>query len=204
MKFPVKKIVLPANLVGQQNGKIDDDLLVKVKPSGQLHRNAADAWESLCQAAAAKSIDLVHVGAYRTYLEQYTLFRKRYSRNPTGRQPEVTRIWNGATWYLRKRAAPSASPGHSNHGLAISVDAALRVNGQVVPISADPDGDGQIRSGVMWLKRNAVNHGWCWEISDTNDPNFEAWHLVYFAGDKTPQETPAETSPNPTPKGTHP
>ncbi len=204
MKFPVKRIVLPSDLVGQPNGQLDQKLLVAVKPSGMLHHKAAAAWDSLRAAAAAKSIDLVHVGAYRTYREQYILFRRRYSKQPTGREPEVTRIWNGATWYLRKKVAPSASPGSSNHGLGISVDVALRVDGKVVPISADPDGDGPLRSGVTWLRRNAVKHGWCWEISDSDDPNFEAWHLVYFAGDISTKPQTAQTTPDPTPKGTQP
>jgi LAS superfamily LD-carboxypeptidase LdcB len=198
MKFPVKKIRIPGDLTGQINGKVNDDILKTIKPSGELHNLAADAWTRLRQDAATSGVELIHVGAYRTYLRQYQMFRTRYSKTPTGRNPEVTRIWNGSTWYLRKGCAPTATPGKSNHGLGLAIDAALKVGGKTYPISADPDGPGPLKSGTEWLRKNAVKHGWCWEISDSSDPNFEAWHLVYFAGDNTqarprPTNTPRTT-----------
>lgn len=194
MKFPVKKIVKPKDLTGQANGKIDARLLRSVDPSGQLHHIAAKSWRAMQSAAKKDGVNLVHVGAYRTYTKQYQMFRLRYVRNPTGRVPQVTRVWNGATWYLRKGVAPVATPGASNHGLGLSIDAALKVGGRTVPISADPDKDGPLRSGTQWLLKHAVSFGWCWEIADSNDPNFEAWHLVYFAGDTTPPALIAHTS----------
>lgn len=195
MRFPVHKIVYPKDLQGQINGRIDRALLRKVQPSGLLHHQAARAWRELCEAARKDSIHLTHTGAYRIYLSQYRLFRTRYSKKPTGRIPQVTRIWNGTTWYLRKRAAPSATPGKSKHGWGLSCDVALNINGKTVPISANPPG--RYSSGIEWLLEHAVNFGWCWEIANPTDPNFEVWHLVYFAGDKTP--TPfAQTPETPT------
>lgn len=203
MKFPVKKINIPADLAGQKNGKLDTGLLKGVSPSGQMHHTAAHAWTGLQTAAAIDDVQLVHVGAYRPYLRQYQMFRTRYSKTPTGRIPQVTRIWQGATWYLRKGVSPCAVPGTSNHGLGLSIDAALSVNGKTVPISADPDAAGPLRSGTQWLRSHAVNFGFCWEIADSNDPNFEAWHLVYFAGDKqsprAAHPTPSTLTGGPTP-----
>ena len=203
MRFPVKKIVKPKDLIGQENGKVNSKLLRSVAPSGQLHHRAATAWKALCNEAEKDSVDLVHVGAYRTYAKQYQMFRLRYSRQPTGRIPQVTRVWNGATWYLKKGASPSAAPGTSNHGLGLSIDAGLKINGRTVPISADPDAHGPLKSGTEWLHKHAVSFGWCWEISHPTDPNFEAWHLVYFAGDELPAQVLAQQPNNPLqPEGT--
>lgn len=186
MRFPVKKIVKPKDLTGQENGKINARLLRSIAPSGQLHHKAAKSWNAMCKAAKSDSVNLVHVGAYRTYAKQLQMFQLRYSKKRTGRIPQVTRIWNGATWYLKKGMSPSASPGKSNHGLGLSIDAALKIGQKTVPVSADPDGKGPLKSGTQWLHKHAVSFGWCWEISNPSDPNFEAWHLVFFAGDEIP------------------
>lgn len=181
--FPVEKIVLPADLRDQANGKVDRKLLRKVEPSGLLHHEAAKAWKLMCGKALSEGVQLTHVGAYRTYANQVLLFRVRYSKSPTERIPQVTRVWRNEVYYLRRKMSPSATPGTSNHGLAIALDIALKVDGKTVPISSNPDGPGGWVSGTSWLKRNAVSFGFCWEVADPNNPNFEPWHLVYFAGD---------------------
>ena len=184
--LPVKKITLPKDLRDQANGKVDAALLRPIKPSGYLHHIPAQAWKAMCAKALAEGVQLTHVGAYRTYLRQVTMFRLRYSKSPTGRVPQVTRTWQNVVYYLRRGMSPSAVPGTSNHGLGISIDVALKVAGNTVPISSNPDGPGGWVSGTSWLARNAVAFGFCWEVADPSNPNFEPWHLVYYAGDVPP------------------
>jgi LAS superfamily LD-carboxypeptidase LdcB len=184
--LPVKKITLPKDLRDQANGKVDAALLRPIKPSGYLHHIPAQAWKAMCAKALAEGVQLTHVGAYRTYLRQVTMFRLRYSKSPTGRDPQVTRTWQNVVYYLRRGMSPSASPGTSNHGLGISIDVALKVAGKTVNIGANPDGPGGWVSGTSWLARNAVAFGFCWEVADPSNPNFEPWHLVYYAGDIPP------------------
>jgi LAS superfamily LD-carboxypeptidase LdcB len=190
MRYPVRKVTLPADLKGQKNGRLNESLLRAIHPAGHLHHLAAAAWRELRRAAKKDGLDLVHVGAYRSYRRQYDMFRSRYAKKPTGRRPPVTRTWNGLTWYLKKGRAPSAVPGTSNHGLGLALDVALRVNGKVLPISTDPDGKGQLPRGAEWLRRHATTYGWCWEVADPKNPNFEIWHLVYFQGDRPTTPTP--------------
>ena len=169
MMFPVHKIILPPLLRQVPNGEVPARLLTNVKPYGQLFWKAAVAYDRLVQAGAEAGFRFSHVGAYRSYTEQERLFRARYSRKKTGRVPEVTRVWNGDVWYLRKGMAPSATPGKSNHGLGLAVDLCELAGKKPVPLGVN---------ARKWLISNAETYGWCWEVADPSSPNFEAWHLV--------------------------
>lgn len=186
MKFPVKNVVLPADLRNEQNGALSRSLLRDIEPKGQLHHIAADAWRALRVAAYFDKIPLTHEGAYRPMERQMALWLDRYSTTKSKRVPEVTRTLNGVTYYLKVGKSPSAVPGTSPHGLGISIDCALRIKGENVTISADPDGKGPLRSGTEWLLAHAVDYGWCWQIEDPSDPNFEAWHLDFYSAKLTP------------------
>lgn len=180
-RYPVRKVSIPPSLKAQPNGKLLPTALRDIKPNGRLHRLAADAWYCLRVQAFFDGVPLAHVGAYRPYEVQLALWEQRMSPTPTSRKPAVTRVWKGKTWWLR-RGAPVASPGSSNHGKGLAIDAALKVNGKLVNITAKVPG--KDFTGIEWLEKNAVRFGWCWEVADPTDPDFEAWHIVYFAGAK--------------------
>jgi len=166
--YPVRPIVMPADLKNAMNGLLRADVLRKIGPtSGQLHRNAAIAWNCLSMAAFFDKISLDHVGAYRTLGQQTILFKQRYSLTPQGRN--ITRKMNGQIYYLRDGFAPSSSPGNSVHGLGLAIDI------------DDCSGD-----RLKWLLAgNAEKFGWSWEVK--NGPQAEAWHIRYVCGDAPPR-----------------
>jgi LAS superfamily LD-carboxypeptidase LdcB len=86
---------------------------------------------------------------------------------------------------LKKGMAPAGSPGTSNHGWGLAIDAAVIVDGKTIAITSDPDGKGGFKSGLEWLMANALKYGFSWEIKD--GAQAEAWHIRYFTGDKIPQ-----------------
>ena len=167
--FPVHKIVLPPLLRQVPNGEVPARMLTNVKPYGQLFWKAAVAYDRLVQAGNDAGFTFSHVGAYRSLTEQERLFKARYAPKPTGRNPEVTRVYNGKRWWLRKGMAPSASPGKSNHGLGLAVDLCEVAGKKPVPLGVN---------ARKWLISNAETYGWCWEVADPASPNFEVWHLV--------------------------
>ena len=176
--LPVAKMVLPQDLKGCENGKLPKSLLRRIAPSGQMHHYAATSWMMLRELAAKEGLDLVHVGDYRPYEQQVALFMSRMKRFPDAkRNVQVTRTLNGEKWFLHV-GAPVATPGTSNHGWGLAIDAALRTKAGVVTISTKPKG--AKRSGLQFLLAEAPALGWSWEVQ------VEPWHIFYVAGDKTP------------------
>ena len=179
-KYPVKKVTLPSDLEGIKNGEVPANLLANIQPYGQLHKLAAQAWEAMRLACKAETgFDLSHVGANRTIKEQIALFESRYSKKDKGRKPQVTRVWNGTTYFLLPGMAPAGSPGTSNHGWSLAVDVAVLVNKKVTSLGAVP-------KVVEWLEKNILDFGFSWEVEDPKNRNFELWHVRYFPGDKVP------------------
>ena len=180
-RLPVAKMVLPQDLKGCENGKLPASLLWKIAPSGQMHHYAAASWAMLRELAAKEGLDLVHVGDYRPYTQQVALFMSRMKPFPDAkRNVQVVRMWNGEKWYLHV-GAPVATPGTSNHGWGLAIDAALKTkgaNGGVVGISTKPKT--AKRSGLDFLLAEAPSLGWSWELQS------EPWHIRYVAGDKVP------------------
>lgn len=175
--YPVLPIIMPTKLNGFANGLIPDTLLRPVKGGGKLEAHAATAWKAMQLAAYFDGIDLSkHVGAYRPLAAQKALFTERYAPVKTGRVPEVTRTLGGKTWYLKKDMAPAGVPSTSNHGWGLAVDVASASGSRLEWLL----GDG-------FLTCNALKFGFSWQVADSKDKNFEAWHLQYFAGDKLPQ-----------------
>jgi LAS superfamily LD-carboxypeptidase LdcB len=173
--YTVLPIIMPSDLAGTTNGKLPEHLLRNIKaPNGQLHRLAATAWNALQLAAYFDGIELKHVGAYRLFDQQIKLFRERYTGTPTGRKPQVTRTYQGATWYLKKGMAPAGTPGTSNHGWGLAIDVASCSGKRLEWLL----GDGFSTS-------NALKFGFSWEVKD--GANAEAWHIRYVCGDKLPQ-----------------
>lgn len=173
--YPVLPLIMPSDLAGAKNGEINPALLRNINaPSGKLHRLAATAWNCLQMSAYFSGIELRHVGAYRPLSEQIALFNNRYESAPTGRNPQVTRTYQGKTWYLKKGVAPAGSPGTSNHGWGLAIDVA-NASGKRL--------DWLLGDGFM--TSNALKFGFSWEVK--NGANAEAWHIRYVAGDKLPQ-----------------
>jgi len=173
--YTVLPIIMPSDLAGAKNGELNPSLLRDIKaPNGKLHRLAATAWNAMQLAAYFGGVELKHVGAYRPLTEQVKLFNARYEANPTGRTPQVTRSYQGKTWYLKKGVAPAGTPGTSNHGWGLAIDVA--------------DASGKRLDWLLgdgFATCNALKYGFSWEVKD--GANAEAWHIRYVAGDTLPQ-----------------
>lgn len=179
-EYPVMDIVMPSDLTGQQNGKLDPKLLRTVNaPAGQMHHMAATAWNCLQLAAFFAGIELKHVGAYRSYDRQLAMFNERYSATPTGRTPEVTRTFEGKKYFLKKGVAPSSTPGGSNHGWGLAIDVADASGKRLDWMIGD-------QSKPFGMGSPVVQYGFSWEVKDPKNPNAEAWHIRYCTGDKWP------------------
>lgn len=189
MQYPVKEVKLPKDLKGLENGTLPDKILDDIKPSGQLHHLAARAWEAMRAAAKEDNIDLVHVGAYRPLTAQIDLFKQRYVKGDSGDARKITRKWNNETWMLKPKMAPAGSPGTSNHGWGLAIDVAVKVDGQVLPITSDPDGKGGMKSGLDWMFKNADKFGFSWEVKE--GAQAEAWHVRYYPGEDVPEAVAA-------------
>ena len=162
--YPVKPIVMPADLRHQQNGVLVASLLknINTPTQGKMHHKAAIAFRCLALNAYFHGISLDQVGAYRTLAQQLAMFKQRYSLTPQSRN--ITRKWNHQTYYLRDGFAPSSTPGQSNHGWGLAVDIANCSGAR-----------------LDFLLANAAKFGFSWEIK--SGPQAEAWHIRYVAGD---------------------
>jgi LAS superfamily LD-carboxypeptidase LdcB len=164
---PVKRVVLPADLTNAKNGQLRPNLLRAIRPLGQLHHLAADAYHAMRAAALADGIrpfkPTSRADTYRTYQEQVALFTSRYTMTPLPGRP--SKVWEGRRWWQKPNTAVAAVPGTSNHGLGIAVDI------------ADASGD-----RLDWLEANALTYGFSWEFTSGAEP----WHLRYYRGDDVP------------------
>ena len=179
--YPVLPIIMPTDLTGQKNGYVSTTVLRTIqKPSGLLEQHAATAWNCLQLAAYFNGLTLNQVGAYRSYSQQLALFNDRYSTKDTGRVPQVTRIWQGKVYYLKPGKAPCATPGNSDHGWGLAIDAANCYEGSALLNWLLGDG---------FMTCEALKYGFTWAVADSKNPNFEPWHLQYVPGDTYTQAT---------------
>ena len=186
MAIVFNPVTMPANLTGQVNGKLGPCHLRPVYFPGignrDLHPLAADAFECLNVACfAATGYKLSTVGAYRSYASQERVFLERYTPtySPLANVTTSTRTWQGKKWFLRRRMAPVATPGTSNHGWGIANDVAIFDGGKVVGITS-------VAKVWSWVQANAESFGLSWEGARPGQPGWEPWHLRYVAGDKVP------------------
>jgi hypothetical protein len=187
--LPITPVTLPADLVGQPNGRIPSELLVDVGPSGLLHHLAARAWKALVADAAANGLPLTYTygGTYRTIPAQTVLFESRYVPGGAG---GGCKFYKGG-WWCKKTAnlSTAAVPGTSNHGIGLAVDSAAGVHPQsATSISSHPQ--------WPWFRANVERYGFSWELQS------EAWHIRYVTGDAIPQavldyETPTQPTDPP-------
>jgi len=114
---PVKRVVLPADLTDAKNGQLRPNLLRAIKPLGQLHHLAADAYGALRAAALADGIrpfkPTARPDTYRSYAEQAALFNARYTTTPIPGQP--TKVWEGRRYWQKPGTAVAAVPGFCHH-----------------------------------------------------------------------------------------
>lgn len=171
-KYPYKKMVLPKELVSMKDetGKLTVEQL-KVAPNGAKFWNwAGIAFSQMFNDAEKAGIKLQNIGDYRSYEQQLAMFNERYSTKDGGRKPQVTRTWDGKTYYLKPGMSPSSSPGRSNHGLGLAID----INVTKVEV-------------LNWLCENAPKYGFYLQSDDPKSPEFENWHWQYVCGDATPE-----------------
>lgn len=175
MKYPVKKPTIPTRCKNEGCGTLKPETL---RPLGQGRAQAfwrtAKDFEAMKNAAAEKGFELQIVGSYRTLATMKALFFDRYSSEPTGRIPKVTRKYNGKTYYLKKGKSPCATPpqgvppnqiGGSMHGYGIAID--INVSNPQL---------------LGWLRRNAPKYNFYWQGQPTlpngkTNPEWEPWHL---------------------------
>jgi hypothetical protein len=158
MKLPVKKVILPADLKGQENGRIATKLLVSI-PGGMLHHTAAKAYLRMRSEASKRHIKLEPTSTadtYRRYSVQLKTFLHRYDNTP---RKGVPKKYNGKLWWLKPGFAGAAVPGTSNHGWGLAID--LHSPNQKT---------------IEWLLANADKYGFSWESQS------EPWHIRYYKG----------------------
>lgn len=164
---PVKRMTITPQLRAWGNGRIPDTELYEIKGGGRLYGPAAFWWNVMADEARKSRVDLRGVSAgYRSYASQEALFLQRYSTTPTGRIPQVTRKWNGVTWYLKRGVSPCASPGTSPHGWGLAQDIE-------VPTRT-----------YNWMCNNAPRFGFYLQgksklPNGKPNPEFEAWHWQF-------------------------
>lgn len=178
MTYHVLPLILPADLVGVENGRLPASKLEALHsyPKGKLHPAARLAFDALALHAWFHGFEVTPTSAadcYRTYERQEKTFLDRYSPKNMGRSPMVTRNFQGRTWYLQPTKAPSATPGTSNHGLGLAVDIA-NASGDLLAWLLGPNG----------FESPVIRYGFSWEVAD--GPNAEAWHIRYVCGDNPP------------------
>lgn len=188
MEYPVRKVVVPAELKGQKNGRLDRSLLSKTTLNGEMWRNAAIAMNVMAADAYRAGIKLVNIGDYRSYAGQVKMFKDRYSTTDLGRSPRVTRFFEGQLWYLKPGKSPSAAPDPtgkrgSNHGWGLAMDLAVRGKlGRTVPLGSSP-------KAMEWMCANAPKYGFYLQgqpklPNGKPNPEWEAWHWQYAVGSR--------------------
>lgn len=188
--LPIAPMTLPSTLNGVQNGKLPDSLLIRIGVgTARMEKTAARAFVAMFAEARTQGFVIKHVGDYRSYEAQKTLFLSRYqpvSLNEYNNTPSSRRkVWNGATaegfnsiYWVKKLIngsypATAATPGASNHGWGLALDIAEEYD---TDTAADP-----IRQiFVQWLVNNASRYGISAELQS------EPWHWRYVAGDNIP------------------
>lgn len=171
MTQPWKLWIKPKALAPYRNGELPASILSRI-PSGNtimayLWADAAYAFGVMFNEAKAAGMVLKSTGKqYRGLKGQEALFYSRMKPTDTGRKPPVTRRYKGKTWWLRKGAAPVATPGTSVHGWGCAVDLDVR----------------QERI-YRWLCANGPRFGFYLagppEKDGKPNPNFEKWHWQY-------------------------
>ena len=182
MNYPYIKLVLPSALSNYKNGQLPQELLAKVNTGGLMYKPVAEQFNKMYDAALAAGHKLKNVGDYRSFQGQLNMFMDRYETSDTGRVPQVTRQYEGKTWYLKKGKAPAAAPDPtgkkgSNHGWGLAIDLGYEAGGKLQSMGG---------ACFEWMCANAPKWGFYLQTGDKNSKEFESWHWQYCLGDKAP------------------
>jgi LAS superfamily LD-carboxypeptidase LdcB len=168
-RLPIRPVRMPADLTRQRNGLLEPGLLRTVRPYGQLHRLAADAYEALREAARPFGDQIRPIkptsslDTYRPLSAQERVFYARYTTEYRAGAKSI-RNYKGQIWYLKNNSlAVVATPGTSFHGWGLAVD---------IWNASGPR--------LNWLLKFAPEYGFSWELQS------EPWHIRYVVGDKIP------------------
>lgn len=177
---PVAKVIVPKEVEKVGNGKLTPAMLKKVKCGGVMWDKAATAFDMMYDDALAAGFKLRNIGDFRPFEAQLAMFKDRYSTKDEGRKPQITRTYEGKTWFLKPGKSPSGTPGTSNHGLGLAIDLGLDTKGKIGNLGGTKAYD--------WMCENAPKYGFYLQGAPTKDgkpnPEYEAWHWQYCAGDK--------------------
>jgi len=189
--------VLPSALAPHKNGQLPSNLLAKVKTGGQMYAPVAEQFNKMYDAALAAGHKLKNVGDYRSFEGQLSMFMDRYTTSDQGRKPQVTRVYEGKTWYLKPGKAPSAAPDPtgkkgSNHGWGLAIDLGYEAGGKLQSMGG---------ACFEWMCANAPKFGFYLQTGDKNSKEFEAWHWQYCLGDNTPDGSAAVITETIVPSG---
>ena len=169
------------------NGRLDTDDLSPIPAGFHTHGTTAylraDAAASFLRLAAAFEQRfgkrLVAMSFYRPLSDQVRIFLKNYFRVDRKRSRKTDRTYQGSTYQLRAGMAPVASPGYSNHGLAITVDfnSGVQTRG-----SKEHD----------WMLSTGTKYGWDWtEGRRIGEP----WHWSYMSSKDRMKGAPKAPTP---------
>lgn len=176
--IPAAALVIPDGFEKYKNSGLPDHFLVKTPIGGLLWKECNIYFENLVEAAKAEKIEFVNLGAYRSPKEVEMLFLQRYSKTDEGRKPQITRTWQGATWYLKPGMAPSASPDRgSPHQWGVAIDIGSKTKDGTKPLT---------ERALKWLCKNAPTYGFTLQslpFLDNGQPNpeHEWWHWQWSA-----------------------
>lgn len=192
MTLIVKPMVLPKSLIGVENGKLPESMLVRVDSWSRalLHPNAARAWNALKADCIANGLPLTFTygGMYRPYQNQYDLFLARYTQvsyatylvTSSSKRKKWVRNGVNTYWKLNAGMAMAAVPGTSNHGLGLAIDTAYDKD---LADGIGPEDAAGISSHPKFaLFRDVLvpKYGFSFEAES------EPWHIRFVAGDVMP------------------
>lgn len=185
MNLPFIKLVVPTALRQFKNGQLPANVLAPVKTGGRMYAPVAEQFNKMYDAALAAGHKLKNVGDYRGFDDQLKMFLDRYDTTDRGRSPQVTRQYEGKTWYLKPGKAPSAAPDPtgqkgSNHGWGLAIDLGYEQGGKLVGMGG---------ACFDWMCANAPKYGFYLQTDNRQSKEFEAWHWQYCLGDNAPDGT---------------
>ena len=183
IKYPYKKLVVPAEIEKLGNGKLEPAMLAPVKCGGKMYTPVAAKFNELYDAALAAGNKLRNVGDYRSFEAQLGLFKQRYrpaeDRDWANKKKgilldtaRVKRTYEGETWLLRNGFSPCSTPGKSNHGFGLAIDVGVERKGKLVALASD-------KKGSKWMCENAPKYGFYLQSDDPSSREFEIWHWQY-------------------------
>lgn len=142
--------------LGAVNGRLPDWMLKPVGRGQRLYPTAADAWNQLVADAQRDGVTITITDSYRDYARQVDLARRKG---------------------LYSEGGLAATPGTSNHGWGLAVDANI-----------------DDRAAAGWLAMNAASYGFAADVPR------EPWHFDYLpmtsskAAGSTPTAKQASTA----------